>query len=63
MVLIDKLFMLLTEHNGAPHDPCFFFFAQGTVFLCFADDVCTCLLCCKTKSLILAWIKEQKESN
>lgn len=69
VVLIDKLLLLLTEHKGAPHNPRFFFcffvcVALGTVFFCASPPMfALAYFVVKTKSLILAWIKEQKESN
>lgn len=62
VILTHKLLMLLTEHEGTPLDPSL---CVGRVlFFCASPPIsCTCLLCCKMKSLILARIREQNESN
>lgn len=65
MILIHKLLMLLTEHEGTPLDPSLCVSELGRVlFFCASPPIsCTCLLCCKMKSLILARFREQNESN
>lgn len=68
--LESGLFMLLTEHEGTPLDPSLFVLCVcvcelgSVLFFCASLPIsCTCLLCCKIKSLNLARIREQKESN